>query len=64
MEDQKKKLRQLFLTDGLNQQNLEGGKLASKAKSLIFRNIPESLCCVLLKLGMLKELTISLLQHP
>ena len=39
-----KKPRQLLLTNSLNQQNLEVGKILSKAKSLMLRNIPETLC--------------------
>ena len=38
-------------------------KLALNAKSLILRNTPEPLCNGLVKVRMLKVLTISLLQH-
>ena len=45
MEDLiRKKQRQLLLRIGLNQQNSEVGKEASKAKSLFLRNVPEPLC--------------------
>ena len=59
----RKKQRQFPLASGLNQQNSEVGKLASKAKSLILRNIPEPLCCGLARLRMSKVLTSSLLPH-
>ena len=36
--------RQLLLTNGLNQENSEVGKLASKVKSLFLRSIPQPLC--------------------
>ena len=64
MEDRKRENpRQLLLTNGLKQQNSEGGKLVSQAKSLILRIIPEPLCYVLVKLRMLIVLTISSPQH-
>ena len=61
---QRGKPRQVLLTNGLKQHSLEVGKLASTAKSLILRNIQELQCCGLVKLRMLRVLTISLLQHP
>ena len=59
----KKKPNTLLMTSGLNRQNSEVGKSASKAKSLILRNIPEPLCHGLEKLRMRKVLTSSSLQH-
>ena len=47
---------QLLLTNGVNQHNLEVGKIASKTKSLILRNIPEPLCLRLVKLRMLERI--------
>ena len=52
-----------MLTNVLNGQNSEVGKLAARAKSLILRSIPEPLCFGLVKLRMLKVLTSSLPQH-
>ena len=52
----REKQRQLFLKSGLNQQNSEAGKLVSKAKSLILRNIPEPLYYGLVKLRMPKSI--------
>ena len=45
-----------MLTNAVNQHNLEVGKIASKTKSLILRNIPEALCLILVKLRMLESI--------
>ena len=49
MEDPQTEL----LTDGLNRQNLEVGKLASRAKALILRSVPQPQCYGLVTLRML-----------
>ena len=64
MEDSKRVVQsQLLLNNGHNQQSWEVGKLVSRAECLILHNVPEPLCNGLVKLRMLKVLTISLLQH-
>ena len=62
-EPKREKPNKLPLTSGIKRQNLEVGKTASTQKCLILRNIPEPLCCGLVKLRMPKVLTISLLLH-
>ena len=52
----REKPRQISLTNGLIQQNLQVGKLGSNAKSLTLRNIPEPLCYGLVMSRMLKVL--------
>ena len=50
------KWKQILLRNGVNQQNSEDGKLASKAKSLILSNIPEPPCHGLVNFKSVDEL--------
>ena len=63
VEDNKERIR-TFFTNGLNQQNSEVGKLASKSEVSHSSSCPQPLCHGWEKLRTLEECTISLLQHP
>ena len=60
---QKERSRKQYHWNGINRQNLEVGKWALKAKSLILRNIPEPPCYGLEKLRMRKVSSSSFPQH-